>query len=123
VQPAPDRRPALALGGAIVCLLIFIGIASRGDGPFDVRGELSAPVCEGGYAIEYAPVTVYNENQKVIATSSTTGNTSISDCTVSFSVEVPREYAYEFRVGTHGGPVYTYDELKSQDFELSLTLD
>lgn len=43
-------------------------------------------------------------------------------CHASFTTTVPRAAFYQFRVGTHDGPTYSFDDLERQDWNMQLTL-
>jgi hypothetical protein len=42
---------------------------------------------------------------------------------VSFTVaDLDKARFYQVKIGTHGGPSYTYDEVKAMDWSLALSL-
>jgi hypothetical protein len=130
-----SRTPLLTVGiaGAVVIigLLVWLVLSSRGGpaGPLaekhDIHGTLNATLCDGGYDIEGANVEVRDENDKLIG-SATTGFDSTpgsGGCTVPFTArDVPKASFYQITIGTHGGPTYTYQEMQSENWNLTLTL-
>jgi hypothetical protein len=73
---------------------------------------------------ENAFVEIRNQSNDLIGSGST-GSDSVGDqCRVAFTIEdLPKADFYQVKIGTHGGPSYTYDELQSHDWELNLSLD
>ena len=103
------------------------GGGSSGSGPtpssFHLTGTLSAPSCDGGYDIEHASIFVRNQSDELIGSSTTSGNTSSGyGCEVSFAVDVPRANFYTLKIGTHEGPAYSFEEMTSNGWNLSLSL-
>jgi hypothetical protein len=90
---------------------------------YSMEGTLSADDCGGGYEIEYASVDVRDQNDKLIGSATTSGDTGSGfGCEVDFDVEVPKATYYQVTVGTHGGPSYSFEELQAQNWRLDLTL-
>jgi hypothetical protein len=126
----PYVVPLAVLGVAIIGLLLWLVLSNRGGptGPLaekhDIRGTLTAPECGGGYEIENASVEVRDEDDKLIG-SATTGSDigTGGDCKVEFTVaDVPKASFYQVKIGTHGGPSYSYSEMKSRDWSFDLSL-
>jgi hypothetical protein len=56
--------------------------------------------------------------------STTTGfdDRDAAQCSVTFAVDVPKADYYQFKIGTHAGPSYSFDEMESNDWQLDLSL-
>jgi hypothetical protein len=133
--PKPNRAPWI-IGGAVLAAAVVVGLALffllRNDNPSDeprpkqlfaIKGSLSAPECGSGYEIEYANVEVRDQNDRLIGSATTGGDTADGfGCEVSFDVDVPKATFYQVTVGTHRGPSYSFEELQAQDFALDLSL-
>ena len=129
------RRPLLVVL-VIAALVIAVGVAvgggilllasdvSQRDEDHTVTGTLVAPKCGGGYALTNASVEIRDESDTLIGSGSTGINEDFGGkCSVSFQIEnVPKAEFYQFKVGTHGAPTYTYEEMQAQDWDLSLSL-
>lgn len=134
--PPPKRtlNPLVLIGAGlaivVIGLLVWLVLLSRGGtGPLaekhTISGSLTAPECAGGYDIENAAVELRNENNKLIG-STTTGldqGTISGMCTVEFTIsDVPKASFYQVTVGSHSGPSYSYQEMKSSGWRLDLSL-
>ena len=89
---------------------------------FHITGTLTAPECGGGYEITFANVEVRDQNDKLIGSTTTGGNEGSGRCSVSFETVVPKATFYQFTIGSHGGPAYTFEEMQDQDWNLDLSL-
>jgi hypothetical protein len=131
------RKPTLLIVAVVAALVIAAGVVIGGglllvapsifsdEQENTLRGQLRAPECGGGYAIENASVEVRDENGTLIGSGFTSSDqiTAGSACRVDFQVDdIPKADFYQVKIGTHGGPSYTYEQLSSQDWFLSLTL-
>ena len=120
----------LVLGVAIIGLLGWLVLTSRGGtaGPLaethDIKGSLAASECGGGYDIEGAAVEIRDEKDKLIGSATTSFDfSSGTGCTVNFSVpDVPKASFYQITIGTHGGPSYSYSEMKAASWSVDLSL-
>ena len=126
------------LGGAIVLAAAIVGgvlLFTRSSGNpseeprpshlYKLRGTLEASECGGGYEIEYASVEVRDQNDRIIGSGTTGGDTGSGlggSCVVEFEVNVPKANFYQVKIGSHGGPSYSFEELQAQDFQLDLSL-
>jgi hypothetical protein len=90
-----------------------------------VTGTLVAPECGGGYDTEFANVTIRNERDEIIGAGNTSaGDLSVAGCEVTFAIPVDSDATfYSIRIGTHGGPTYSREEMELLKFNLSLELD
>lgn len=139
VAPPPDALgrsrppyivPAAVAAVVIIGLLLWLVLSSRGGpaGPLvekhDITGMLTAPECGGGYDVENASVEVRDEDEKLIGSSTTGFDTSTgSGCEVEFTVRgVPKASFYQITIGTHGGPSYSYADMRSNNWHLALSL-
>jgi hypothetical protein len=121
----------LVLGVVVIGLLGWLVLSSRGgtSGPLaethDVKGSLTATECGGGYDIANASVEIRDEKDKLIGSGTTSSNVnSGAGCRVTFTVQdVPKANFYQVTIGTHGGPSYSYSEMKSNNWTLDLSLD
>jgi len=95
-------------------------IKASKDGKYPLTGTLTAPSCGGGYNLENTDVTIRNEKDEIIASATTSASTTTGTCTVKFSVEVPKASFYQLRIGTHGAPTYSFDDLQNLSFNLEL---
>jgi hypothetical protein len=121
----PSRRTPWIVGG-IIAAIILVGIVLalillRGR-EYEVVGSLEAPECGGGYDIEFASVKVRNEAGDLIGSATTGPDVGEFVCRVRFTVTVPEAEFYEFTIGTHGGPSYSFEELQGRDFRVELSL-
>jgi hypothetical protein len=137
LQPPSSRNwtpilvVGLLLGIVVVGLLGWLVLSSRGgtSGPLaekhDIKGSLEAPECGGGYDIEGAAVEVRDEKDKLIGAATTSfDQSSDAGCRVTFTVaDTPKASFYQVTIGTHGGPSYSYNEMKANDWTVSLSLD
>lgn len=121
IVPNRSRGPLIALALCIAAIAVIVLASVQGEDEFDVRGTLDAPDCYS-YDLEFVEVRVLDEAGTVLATSTTGANEDSLACTVSWDVTVPKADFYEFQVGTHGGPVYSFDELETNDFDVYQTL-
>jgi hypothetical protein len=133
-QPPPVRNwtpvvvAGFALAVAIIGLLLWLVLSSRGSpGPLSEKhtivGALEAPECGGGYDIENAGVEIRNETDKLIGSTTTSSDVGENGCKVTFTVDdVPKASFYQIQIGTHGGPSYTYEEMKSRGWQVDLSL-
>jgi hypothetical protein len=79
-----------------------------------LTGTITAPECGGGYEIENANVDVRDQNDTLIgATTTGLDQGTGSGCTTSFSLQVPKATFYQAKIGTLGGPSYTFAELQA----------
>lgn len=123
--PRPLWRDPWLIGGLLVGVVgLAVFLIVRGGATYEIDGQLTAPECTEGYAIEGAAVTVRDQDGKVIGSGSTTLDDDFEDalCRVAFVVEVPRAEFYQFEIGTHGGPSYSFEELESLDWVLRVSL-
>ena len=139
--PTPDpggvSKTTWVIAGAVVVAGLLIAAAivissGKSDNPseearpaqrYTIEGELSAPECGGGYDIEFASVDVRDQNDRLIGSGSTSSDQGGSSCVVRFDVDVPKANFYQIKIGTHGGPSYSFEDLQTNDFELQLSLD
>jgi hypothetical protein len=120
----------LVLGVAIIGLLGWLVLSSRGGsaGPLaethDIKGSLVADECGGGYNIEGAAVDIRDEKDKLIGSATTSFDSgSGTGCTVNFRIpDVPKASFYQITIGTHGGPSYSYSEMKAAGWSVDLSL-
>jgi hypothetical protein len=139
------------LRAVALCLLPSAVIALAGCGKaatYTLKGTIEMPAADCSASIWDAPVTVKNESGKVIAVSSTggntnpgptdvpTGDTSAQDkaaynaalaawnpvCAAAFTVTVPRAQFYQLQIGTHGAPAYSFSELQQDNWHIALSL-
>lgn len=88
-----------------------------------IGGVVTAPECGGGYRIAGADVTVRDEKDQVIgATTTKQVNDGRATCSAIFSLVVPRAKFYQFKVGTHGGPSFSFDEMEQRHWGVTLSL-
>jgi hypothetical protein len=111
----------VAVGGGISFLVTD---AAQSGGKHTVTGTLEAPKCGGGYGLTNANVEFRNESETLIGSSSTGENQDFGGkCRVLFEIaDVPKAEFYQLKVGTHGAPTYTYEEMQAQNWNLSLSL-
>jgi hypothetical protein len=108
---------------ALVVVLGTMGaVMAASSRTYELTGSLTAPSCDYPWDVAYADVTVEDENGTVIATTATASNLSSLGCEVEFTADVPKANYYTVTIGTHDGPVYSFEELEQLDFELLLTL-
>jgi hypothetical protein len=138
VTSAPERRRHTLLFASIAAVLVIgVGVAVgggillfatdvfSGGKTHTLNGILTAPECGGGYAIENANVELRDESNKLIGSAVTSSRwaTVTDECKVEFRIDdVPQSDFYQLKVGTHGAPSYTYDELNAQGWNLGLSL-
>lgn len=146
-QPSRPGSPA-KLAAIVVLVVVLVGgvlVAALGTGKsghtlrgtfalFDTdafSSSTSGSSCTGGSGYddirEGADVNVYNETGKLVATSSLLGGTIASDanatCTFPFSVSnVPDAKFYKVEVSHRGGLTYSAADMRSNGWDLSLTL-
>jgi hypothetical protein len=80
--------------------------------------------------LERVKVSIRDGSDKQIATAATStarsGDASGTDtgrsCTVTFAAEIPRSLLYKFFVGETPGPTYTFEQLRTRDFGVEMTL-
>jgi hypothetical protein len=122
---------AFVLALVVIGLLVWLVIDSRGGtvGPLaekhTITGSLSATECGGGFDIANASVEIRDETDKLIGAGTTTGNQTQGavGCVVNFSIpDVPKAQFYQVTIGSHGGPTYSYGEMKAAGWNLDLTL-
>lgn len=121
----------LFLGVGIIGLLGWLVLSSRGgtSGPLaethDIKGSLTASECGGGFDIEGAAVEIRDEKDKLIGAGSTSFDQGSGvGCRVTFTIpDVPKASFYQVNIGTHGGPSYSYSEMKANGWTLTLSLD
>jgi hypothetical protein len=140
-----SNRTAYFVGlGLVAALLGLIGIASivsatSGSSEKTLTGSVevaldsyssSGSFCtgQGGYSDQRAgvKVAVLDTNGKTVATS-TLGNGKVDytgyTCVFDFKVpDVPKSSDYSVEIGTRSGPDYTYSDLESANWEITLTL-
>jgi hypothetical protein len=136
-SPALSKRsisPLIWVGAGVavvvITLLGWLVLSSRGGtaGPLaethTITGTLTASECDGGYNIANAAVEIRDEKDKLIGAGTTSGNTSVGIlCSVTWSIpDVAKASFYQVTIGTHGGPSYSYAELKSDNWTLDLSL-
>jgi hypothetical protein len=114
----------VAIGG-----VLLLGDDNPSDEPrprelFNLKGSLSAPECGGGYAIEFASVEIRDQQDRLIGSTTTSGDSGGGgSCAVDFATEVPKATFYQITIGTHGGPSYSFEEMQNMDFTVALSLD
>lgn len=128
-QPPPSTT--VATPAAVVPL------ATQAPAVYTLTGSITAPVCDEGYALDGAAVEVRDEHNTLIGTGSTTAHEVDSGgyrevgpghyirtvCVGTFTVEgLPKAAFYQVRVGTHGGPAHSFDELQAAGWHLDLNL-
>lgn len=87
---------------------------------FAVQGTITAPACQP-YGLAGADVKVLNEMNTVVAVSSTSNKSyEQSDCLVYFTVYVPREKFYQFRVGGHEGLTYSFNQMAHMGWQVNI---
>jgi hypothetical protein len=133
-QAKRKPNPLLIVGAGVAVLIVgllgWLVLSSRGGtaGPLaethTITGSLTASECGGGYNIANTSVEIRDEKDKLIGAGTTTGNSSSGGgCTVSWSIpDVPKASFYQVTIGTHGGPSYSYADMKTADWALDLTL-
>jgi hypothetical protein len=131
-------RASLAAASAVLLIGVLGCSQSR---TYHLKGSLTAPHCLGGYNIIDAAVTVRNEKNEIIASTTTTADDkaravaaverSISElgrgqsgaeCRVQFQSPVPVAKFYQITIGTHSAPSYSFDEMHSRSFAVDLDL-
>lgn len=148
-QPEPADHTRSSGNGRIIAIAVVVTVLTvvaltqlvGGHNPaaralaekHTITGTLSAPgMCVGGtdiggYNIASADVEVRDESDKIIGAATTSacddnvaaGATS----TVTFTVkEVVKANFYQLTIATHGGPSYSYAEMKAQGWAVDLTL-
>jgi hypothetical protein len=139
-SPAPPSKgpgstlPWIIAGAAVLVLIAVGGILLLGDDNpsdeprpkrlFSLTGTLTAPECGGGYDLEFASVEIRDQQDRLIGSTSTSGDSGGSgSCSVDFEVEVPKATFYQITVGTHGGPSYSFEEMQANNFFVELSLD
>jgi hypothetical protein len=92
---------------------------------FLVTGTITAPDCFGGFAISNANVTITNERNEIVGATATSEchNVSTTRTGTSFTLNVKRAEFYQIKIGTHGGPTYTFDQMQQMGWHLTLTLN
>ncbi len=120
---------ALVAAGAIAWAILAAADKSKSSAEpepnttFTIDGTLTASECGGGYEIEFASVEVRDQNDKLIGSSTTSGDESSRlGCVVTFEVEVPKASFYQVQIGTHGGPSYSFKEMEAVDWQMDLSL-
>jgi hypothetical protein len=123
VVAVPRKRSLLGIG-VLVLALTVAGCGGGGEEAHTLNGTLTAPGCGGGYEIEETAIEIRNESNTIIGNGSTGADQdSSSRCQVGFTVtDLPKADFYQIKIGTHGGPSYTLDELEANDWNLSLSL-
>ena len=140
-----SNKTAYLIGlGIVAALLGVIGIASivsatSGSSEKTLTGSVevaldsyssSGSFCtgQGGYSDQRAgvKVAVLDTNGKTVATS-TLGNGKVDysgyTCVFDFKVpDVPKSSDYSVEIGTRSGPDYTYSDLESEGWDITLTL-
>ena len=140
-----SNKTAYLIGlGIVAALLGVIGIASivsatSGSSEKTLTGSVevaldsyssSGSFCtgQGGYSDQRAgvKVAVLDTNGKTVATS-TLGNGKVDytgyTCVFDFKVpEIPKSSDYSIEIGTRSGPDYTYSDLESEGWDITLTL-
>ncbi|MCG9478162.1 MAG: hypothetical protein K9H34_09260 [Actinomycetia bacterium] len=140
-----SNKTAYLIGlGIVAALLVVIGIASivsatSGSSEKTLAGSVevaldsyssSGSFCtgQGGYSDQRAgvKVAVLDTNGKTVATS-TLGNGKVDytgyTCVFDFKVpDVPKSSDYSIEIGTRSGPDYTYSDLESEGWDITLTL-
>jgi len=86
-------------------------------------GSISAPECGGGYAIDAATVIVRDDHGAIIGTATTRDAAMNGDrCLANFGMDLPKARFYQIRIGSHDGPVWSYDDLQGHDWAVFLRL-
>jgi hypothetical protein len=140
-----SNKTAYLIGlGIVAALLGLIGIASivsatSGSSEKTLTGSVevaldsystSGSFCtgQGGYSDQRAglKVAVLDANGKTVATS-TLGNGKVDysgyTCVFDFKVpDIPKSSNYSVEIGTRSGPDYTYSDLESEGWDITLTL-
>jgi hypothetical protein len=134
-------------------LAMVAGVTATAGATFTLHGTLQADDCASGSNIENASVEVKNENNKLIGNTTTSLNqfgplkpgddtaanraylkaqdparrnsllAIMAYCKVSWAAEVQRAQRYQIKIGTHEGPVYTFDQLQKLNWHLDLNLN
>jgi hypothetical protein len=144
-KASKSNKTAYLIGlGLVAALLGLIGIASivsatSGSSEKTLTGSVevaldsyssSGSFCtgQGGYSDQRAgvKVAVLDTNGKTVATS-TLGNGKVDysgyTCVFDFKVpDVPKSSDYSVEIGTRSGPDYTYADLESEGWDITLTL-
>ncbi len=108
--------------GAVILVAIAGFLVTRPK-HHTIDGSLSAPECGGGYEIVNANVEVRDQDNKVIGSTITGFDDRDSpQCSVTFTVDVPKADYYQIKIGTHAGPSYSFDEMESNHWRLDLSL-
>lgn len=77
-----------------------------------------------GDCFEFVEVEIRGEQDRIIGVGTTTGDTGDADpCSVGFEVEVPEASFYQIRIGEHRARTYSFEELATHDFTLSLSFE
>jgi zinc ribbon protein len=132
--PLPRPKTPWLIAAAVILVALVVAIVNSGGDDaaggsaqspttYHLTGTLSAPSCDGGYAIENANVFVRNQaNELIGSTTSSSDNSSGYDCEVSFAVDVPSATFYTVKVGTHEGPAWSFQELSARNWQIDLSL-
>jgi hypothetical protein len=106
VAPARDtkERRKVPIVPVIIGAIILVAITSflvLRPKHHTIDGSLSAPECGGGYEIVNANVEVRDQDNKLIG-STTTGfdDRDAAQCSVTFTVDVPKADYYQIKIGT-----------------------
>lgn len=129
-----SKVPWIIAGLAVLALaavggFLLLGDDNPSDEPrprklFNLQGSLSAPECGGGYAIEFASVEIRDQQDRLIGSTTTGGDSGGGgSCSVDFETEVPKATFYQITIGSHGGPSYSFEEMQDMGFTVVLSLD
>lgn len=108
--------------------IIILNFNKQDSAPRNITGTITAPDCSGGYNLENANVELKNESGELIGSASTgtnknTGNNPDADCVVNFTIpDVPTAKFYQFHIGTHGAPSYSFAQMDAQSWHVDFTL-
>jgi hypothetical protein len=125
--------PGIVLAGIAVAVAVVL-TSNKGnpsDEPkpermYDLQGTLSAPECGSGYEITNTSVEIRDQNDRLIGATTTSGDVSSVGAIqfeVEFATEVPKANFYSIKIGTHGGPAYSFEEMEQNDWDVDLSLD